>query len=217
MDGIVLPMVQAVDVPGQILFDPPATPEEMAAVWLSFSYTGRNGSTVKGSSVSPDGTFVFENPDPVQWDWEVSATGLPEGYYLESASFRGVDLLRDAFNPADAPGSAVILRAEDSPGEVTGRVVDARGNLFEGARITLVPEGTRRGRRDVYRSIESDEEGTFALGAIPPGSYRVFAWESIPEGAERNTDFLAPYLGRDRLITVDENVAVDVEVSLIRP
>lgn len=209
VEGLRWPLAPDADVEGLVIFDSRPTPEEVADVWATLS----SRSTQSGTPVAPDGSFVFEKPG--QADWEISLSGLPEGYYLDSATFGGVDLLRNAFNPADAPGSLVLVRVGDSPGEVLGRVVDGRGAPFGGAKVTLVPEGTNGGRRDLYKSVETDAEGRFSLPAVPPGGYRILAWESIPESAERNADFLAPYLGRGRYVTVERNGTVEVDLPLI--
>lgn len=209
VDGIRWPLAPDADVAGLVIFDPRPTPEEIADVWVTLS----TRSTQRGTPLAPDGTFVFEKPG--QKDWEISMSGLPEGYYPESANFGGVDLLRNAFNPADAPGSLILVRVGDSPGAVIGRVVDARGDAFGGAKVTLVPEGTLGGRRDLYKSAETDAEGRFSLAEVPPGGYRILGWESIPESAERNAGFLAPYRGRGRYVTVERNGTVEVELPLI--
>ena len=54
----------------------------------------------------------------------------------------------------------------------------------------------------LYRSATTDAAGLFALSDIAPGSYQVIAWEDIPEGAEKNAEFIREYEDRGVRVTV---------------
>jgi hypothetical protein len=177
VDGVAISIRPPADVQGQILFDPPPPPGALGQVSLHFFYKGLMGSMEVESRVSPDGTFSV--PGLGARDFVIEPVGLPERYYIESASFGGLDPFRNLFNPAAAPGSLLLIRAASSPGRITGRVLDARGRPFESAEVTLVPEGNQAGRHDLYRSVLTGEDGAFALETIRPGAYRVFAWRRI--------------------------------------
>jgi hypothetical protein len=51
------------------------------------------------------------------------------------------------------------------------------------AQVVLVPD--QRDRYDLYRLATTDPAGSFTLRAVPPGSYKAFAWQQI----ERNSWF----------------------------
>jgi Carboxypeptidase regulatory-like domain len=213
VEDVTLPIALPLSVRGQFLFDPPVSREAMGEVSLRFSARYAEGSMSQTSDAGPDGAFeVVSLPG---WDFLVEFQGLPEGYYVDTASFGRGDPLRDLFNPTGAPGSTLLIRAASASGRIIGTVTDARGEPREGALVTLVPEGNAAGRHDLYRRVEADADGQFVLETLRPGPYRVFAWESIPQYAERNTEFLNPYLSRGRLVTVGQNGLVDVELDLI--
>jgi hypothetical protein len=86
-----------------------------------------------------------------------------------------------------------------------------------GAVVTLVPDGERVGRQDLYRRTATDEGGQFLLTDVPPGVYRLFAWARIPENAEYDRNFLQPYISQSRFLRVLENGVENAEVTLISP
>lgn len=115
-----------------------------------------------------------------------------------------------------------VVTARDTGQPLSGVAIHLDTRLSEpvaatdaGGEVTLVPVGNEAGRHDLYRSVETDAEGRFTMSALRPGAYRVFAWATIPEYAERNAQFLAPWLGRGRFVTVNQNAVVDVELDLI--
>lgn len=213
VEDVTLPMALPLSVRGQFLFDPPVAPEAAGEVSLRFSARYAAGSMSQTSRVGPDG--AFEVASLPGWDFLIEFQGLPEGYYVDTASFGRGDPLRDLLNPTNAPGSLLLIRAVSASGRIAGTVTDALGAPQEGALVTLVPEGNAAGRHDLYRRVESDADGRFFLETLRPGPYRVFAWESITEYAERNADFLDPYLSRGRLVTVGQNGLVEVALDLI--
>jgi hypothetical protein len=57
------------------------------------------------------GKFTIENVMPMDYHFE---TGwLPEGSYVKSARFGGVDVLRQAFHPGDAGNTLEVVVASD--------------------------------------------------------------------------------------------------------
>ena len=84
-----------------------------------------------------------------------------------------------------------------------------------GVQAVLVPDESRRGRRDAYFTSTTDSNGQFNLNNVPPGRYKAFAWEDIPAGAYQYPDFLKQYEDRGQSITVNANGAVTADVRLI--
>jgi len=110
---------------------------------------------------------------------------------------------------------ALQLQIGFAAGKVTGTVTDARGNPYQGALATLIPDETRRLRTDVYFSVPTDQNGAFSFPNVPPGSYKIFAWEEIPSGAYQDPEYIRPFEDRGQLVKVDANGTADVKVSVI--
>jgi hypothetical protein len=102
-----------------------------------------------------------------------------------------------------------------APGRVSGTVSDERGTATPGIQAVLVPDEARRGRSDVYFSTTTDRNGQYAFNNVPPGRYKLFAWEDIPAGAYQYPDFIRRYEERGQSITVNANGAITADTRLI--
>jgi len=97
---------------------------------------------------------------------------------------------------------------------VRGRVLDARQEPAGNVTAVLVPDPARRLRIDLFRSIATDARGAFRFENLPPGEYKVLAWEDVAAGAWHDPNFLRvrENLGTVVRIAPGENAPVDVKV-----
>jgi hypothetical protein len=152
--------------------------------------------------IQQNGQFTIRNVQPGTYSLEIA--GIPEDLYIRSERSGQTSFMGSAFALAwEPPASLEILLTGDG-GHVHGTVVDADAKAFAGARIALVPTGTRRDRPDQYRTASSNEEGQFDLRGIPPGEYQLFAWENVEENAWLNADFMRRFLDMGVSITIEE-------------
>ncbi len=70
------------------------------------------------------------------------------------------------------------------------------------------------GVRRLFKSTTTDQNGHFILQGLPPGDYKVFAWEKIEPGAYTSPELLQPYenLGESVHITEGSHNAVQVDL-----
>ena len=84
--------------------------------------------------------------------------------------------------------------------------------------MTLIPDPPRRQNLLLYKKWSSppDGTGTFVFRGIAPGTYKIFAWENLPELAEQNAVFMSDYESRGITVTVSAGLALTVmKVPLI--
>jgi hypothetical protein len=55
---------------------------------------------------------------------------------------------------------------------------------------------------DAYFAATTDRNGQYAFSNVPPGRYKLFAWEDVPAGAYQYPDFIRRYEDRGQTITV---------------
>ena len=77
----------------------------------------------------------------------------------------------------------------------------------------LVPAS--RNRLDLYRTATSDQNGHFTFANVPPGDYKILAWEDVPRGAYTDPAFLKNYEDRGRAITIDKGENESVQIAVI--
>jgi Carboxypeptidase regulatory-like domain len=102
-----------------------------------------------------------------------------------------------------------------SAASIEGRVLNARQEPVSQATVVILPPGQPPFRTDRYAVSTTGESGQFQFHGLPPGDYRVFAWEDVDLGAWFNPSFLAAY---DRYATglrLDEKERRGLEISAI--
>ncbi|HYR89418.1 MAG TPA: carboxypeptidase-like regulatory domain-containing protein [Terriglobia bacterium] len=140
----------------------------------------------------PDGQFILTGIVPGSYVLEIS--NLPQDLYLKAARFGAEDILakpltletREAANPLQ------ILLGSDG-GRLQVSAYNDKGETHSGAHFVLVPDVKRRDRREQYRVATSSENGQAVLRGIPPGSYKLFAWEDLEANAYLSSDYLRTY------------------------
>jgi hypothetical protein len=84
-----------------------------------------------------------------------------------------------------------------------------------GALVALIPQPNRRQNPALYRTGLSGSQGEFKLSAVPPGSYKLFVWETVPYGAYRTPEFMETFEGRGIQVTVQAGAATSQNLTVI--
>jgi len=172
--------------------------------------TGAGSRLPSQTTFEPNGVYTFLNIPAGRHIIQVS--GLPRNAYVADMRMEGASVV-DGFNVANPPGEiAVTIRTNGST--VEGTVRDAQGNSAA-ATVVLVPQQARR-NANFYKSVVSDSAGQFTVSGIAPGEYSIFAWQSVPNNAWLNADFLAPYEDRGQRLTVSPGMTAKVDIRAIR-
>ena len=101
-------------------------------------------------------------------------------------------------------------------GTVSGTVARAgQQAVAQGTMVVLIPPEERRQNLALYRTTLTNAEGRFTMTGIPPGPYKLFAWEGIPAGAHQNAAFVKSYEDKGAAILVPAGGAISQAVTLI--
>ena len=79
----------------------------------------------------------------------------------------------------------------------------------------MVPETSQRSRLDLYKATASDRNGGFRIDRIAPGNYKLFAWETVEEGAWMDSEFIRSYEDLGKPIRIVEGGQESVDLILI--
>src|SRR5438309_8936950 len=102
----------------------------------------------------------------------------------------------------------------NAPGSLNGAVRDEKRQPIPNVRVVLVP--ARRNRIDLFKTARTGESGEFRFESLPPGDYKLFAWEDIEDGAWLDPDVMEPYESRGTAVAVAPASDQTVTVGLIR-
>ncbi|MGO8731836.1 MAG: collagen binding domain-containing protein [Terriglobia bacterium] len=214
LDGITLTVAPGVDIKGRLRIEG-SLGSSVGSFQVSLSpksiklFFGGMPSDI----VKPNGNFLLKNAfDDV---YEIFVEGLPANYFLKSARLDGIDGLTAGVT-IDSKQTPGLLDIVVSPnGARIDGMVSRDQQPFQGASVTLVPDPPHRGEQRLFKAATTDQLGHFVLQGIPPGDYKVFAWESIDPGAYRSSDFLQPFESRGESIHISEGSLQSVQLELI--
>ena len=169
---------------------------------------GAMGSLLSGGGIGADSgklgddlTFHLDNIGSDSYD--VSVTGLPDGFYVASVRSGQVDVLQSGLDVKGAPPEQVEIVLSPHGGQVNGTVRTADHQLAAQATVALLPrEKERAGRKAYYFDAAVGQDGTFHMKSVPPGEYKLFAWEDVESGAWMDPDFMKPLDDRGYALTV---------------
>jgi len=92
---------------------------------------------------------------------------------------------------------------------------------FSGAQVILIPELSRRTLDPLLQRNQHRPVWALYVARHHSGDYKLFAWETVEEGAYRSPDFLRSYEDRGQAVHVDEGnhsrTAVAVDSRRVKP
>lgn len=170
-------------------------------------------SSDASADVAQDGTFSF--PELRRTTFRIQLAGLPDGWYLrsatvgnESALTRGVDLT------ADSSGQSLQITVAPGAGTITGIVLDpVAGDGVPHAIVKLFPDPATPHRADTFRIAATDGTGHFVIKNVVPGRYRVLAIMGRGGDETSYSDFLTASAAGIRVI-VHERQSRNLELDL---
>jgi hypothetical protein len=213
LNGVVVAVAPPLEVNGRIRVEgtAPASLKGLTVTLMSpESYGGFGSKPLDG-----DLTFKLEN---VYRDrYYVSASPLPDGYYLKAVRAGSVDALAAGLDLTGgaAPPLDIVIGANAA--RVTGVVrSDDPQRAVAGSTVALIPqEKERRGRESYYKTTPAGDDGRFAFRDVPPGEYKLFAWEEVESDAYLDPEFVQPQESKGEAVTVHEGDRLNVQVKLI--
>src|SRR5437870_10981502 len=108
----------------------------------------------------------------------------------------------------------IDIGLRNSPASLNGTVRNDKRKPIPNVRVVLVP--ARRNRIDLFKTARTGESGEFRFESVPPGDYKLFAWEDIEDGAWLDPDVIELHESRGTAVAVGPASDQTVTVGLIR-
>ncbi len=160
--------------------------------------------------IAADGKFQTELDGD---SYNVEVAGAPSGYYLKAVKLSGREVPDNVLDLTFSGAALDIVLANDA-GNITGTVQKSNGDPVQSARVTAVPiNGSAR--RDLYKSVNSGTDGTFTISTLPPGSYKLYAWEEVEANAWMDADFRRPFESLGTNATIRDGAGPNVTLKVI--
>ncbi len=241
VDNVNVVVHQGVDVSGRVTVDgqgmPAAVrvtlqPDDNAAIYNNYFGTISNWAPF----LATDGSFTFPLIPESHYRFRVGLTtgptraavanaqgqmpptpvALSPNAYVADVQLGGRSVYDEGLTVGTDPiaGLEVIVKSDGAT--IEGAVTGADKKPLVGRSVVLVPELARRKNSALFRVAASDEQGNFKLSRVPPGAYKIFAWDNVVPGAYESADFLQRYEARGTDLKVTSAGALRVDLSAIR-
>jgi protocatechuate 3,4-dioxygenase beta subunit len=214
IDGITLTAAPGVDVRGRVRVEGAL---DSSGGSFQINLSPRSGRVFLGGTptdtVKPNGSFLLKNV--FDDDYELYVDGLPVNDFVKSARLDGLDVLAAGvtIDSKQTPGLLDIVISPNGA-RIDGMVAKDQ-KPFQGASVALVPDPPHRSEKRLFMLTTTDQLGHFSLQGIPPGEYKLFAWESIDSGAYKSAEFLQPFENQGESVEISEGSSHSVQLDLI--
>jgi hypothetical protein len=173
--------------------------------------TGRQGPRPNGAPAE-DGSFTLNGFG--QGSYRVGVNVLPASAYVKAIQLGGLDVLRDGVRVDNAPQSSLDILINLEGGTLQGIAMNDRSEPVVNSTVVLVPDLPSRGSAHLYKVVSSDVTGAFEMKGIAPGSYKVFAWNSVPSGAWTDPEFIRSFENAGKPITFSDGSTQQIQVTV---
>jgi hypothetical protein len=195
-------------------------PLQLNRLGLEFRPIGADGSPVMRPGLQPqpqqprpDGTFRVNSVYAGEYWFRIRQ--LPAGYYVKSARLGEADALNHAVTlPASEPSAILDVVVSPNVGQIEGSAAFADGRPAAGAQVVLIPDRNRE-RAELFRPVNADARGRFAIPDIEPGEYHLAVWQSIEPFSFFDPALIAEAQEKGRAVQVGESSKQKIDAPAI--
>jgi hypothetical protein len=121
--------------------------------------------------------FQIQGKLHLETHYRVNAVNLPDEYYLKSIKVAGREVPKNDV-VVTAKHSQLELVVSPAGGHVEGTVLDFKNQAVRSSYVMLAPDVAEIDPDQILQS-RSDANGKFVLRGVPPGSYKLIAFEDV--------------------------------------
>jgi len=121
--------------------------------------------------------FEIQGKLHLETHYRVNAVNLPDDYYLKSVAVAGKEVPKNDV-VVYARHSQLDLVISPDGGHVEGTVIDFKNQPVRNSNVMLAPDVAEIDPDQILQN-RSDTNGKFVLRGVPPGSYKLIAFEDV--------------------------------------
>ena len=221
VENVVLTVPPAVSLPGKLRIESQSLPAVPGVarirVQLEASINGVVMPNVPASQprfqwADSDGAFILSNLPP--GEYRVRVAGLPPDYYVKDARLGQLDVFNEPMHFSGDASTPLDIVLSPNGGRIDGTIVNEKQEPMRGIEAVLIPDRQRE-RTDLYKTATSGQTGQFAIRGIPPGAYKIFAWDAIEEFAYYDPDLVRLSEQKGAPVRILESSKESLEVKTI--
>jgi hypothetical protein len=203
VDGVVMNMVPATEIHGQVRIEDAATRPDLSK--LSVELRTSAIYFVEPAPVAESLSFVLK--DVVSAQFEVGLGGVPDSCFVKSIRY-GSEEIGDTGSEF-VNGATMEITLSGTAGQIDGSVADS-GHRVAGATVVLKPKGV-----SAFSVTTADHAGAFRFGGLRPGEYRVLAVDGTEPGTYPDPDLIELLEGKAESVSLAAKGRQTVHLELI--
>ena len=208
--GIVLHMEPPPEITDRIRLAESGSRANLNGVRVSLERLRISGFSTPPAESDAMAKLVFPKPTPPgHYAVHIDLRSVPNGCYVKSVKLGGQEISANGIEIRSSAEIEIVL--SNKAGTINGSASGNDGKPILYPRVTLIPtDGNSRPAAQL-----ADNEGKFKFTAVPPGKYRLFAWEEAEDGVWQDPEFRKRFESQGKEVTVGPSEAQDVQLSVI--
>ena len=198
LDAVALALQPGVAVAGRAVFQgtslPPPTDLSRVRITLVPADTAaRSFGAGAPAAQRLEASGRFTIPSVIPGRYRINAGGAPEGWILESANVDGQNAVDFPFEIKGGQNvGSVVVTFTDQRSELTGALMDGRGQPAPGYTLIVFPADPRYWQPDSrrIRVTRPATDGQYRFGNLPAGDYRIAPVVDVEPGAWFDPSYL---------------------------
>jgi Carboxypeptidase regulatory-like domain len=191
-----------------------------------------SGASVYNPPPAPDGTFMWilypgdyrlallpllnrQRDDQTRSGGGPPVSDALQNAYVKSIRLGRSDVLVDGLHVWGGTQGTLEIVVSLAGAEVEGTVRDLQGRQAAGVVVVAAPDGSIKGRADLYRHVTTDESAHFVLRGLAPGDYSFYAWDDLERGAWESVEFIRAFEGRGQFVRLREGKNDSIDLNLL--
>jgi Carboxypeptidase regulatory-like domain len=216
LDGVNIAINPGVSVAGHIRIDGETT-DQIPNFQVRLNPWSNNffGQVPQPSKVDAQNNFHLDDINPEHY--EVVVNPMPGTFYIKSIRNGNTEVLTSGLDLTQGGGANLDVIIGTNAPTISG-VVQNPSTQQPAIAVTVVLIPQEKERRETslfYRQSNSDQNGAFTIGRVPPGEYRIYAFEDVESGSWYDADFMKPIESKGTPVSVKEGNPVTIQVTMI--
>ncbi len=176
---------------------------------------------------NPDWTYEVHDVAPERYRVNVNGTG--DGIYVKSIRFGNEDVTNGILDLTTGIGGVMEVKLAPNAADVSGAVHNDKSETVGDVQVTLGPASAEVAAQTLFfRQTRTNQDGKFTFKNLPPGEYRICAWEEVDGGLASDPEFRAHFDSSSVVVKLSEGShensdlkllsrdAIEVEASKVR-
>ncbi|HEV2688316.1 MAG TPA: carboxypeptidase-like regulatory domain-containing protein, partial [Bryobacteraceae bacterium] len=161
-----------------------------------------------------DGTFEVRDLAPERY--RINVDGTADGSYVKSIRFGNEDVTHGILDLTPGMGGAIEIRLSANAADVSGTVHNDKSETVGDVVVTLGPASVETAAQTLFfRQTRTSANGQFKLRNLPPGDYRLLAWEEVDGQLITDPEFRARFDSNSVVVKLSDGSHETSDLKLI--